>query len=260
MLGILLAALQIAWSGVGYVKMPQTVPVIVANPPAARVPLPGLTLLALQDGRYVDADWSTTPEGAIDLDAAWPKAQSYRGPVTIHARYGSSSASTPGFVYGSASVGCYIGSVNGLRFDDSGVAHSTGTPRESDIYAEGPANAPPMDIFSGCIGPFVSSSALQLHAPFGASVISHSSRQYFGYVRPSEFHGEYTRLPALQTGDIVLFRTRDGRLVKMLDYEPAPGVLGGAYLVAQPRADFSDYAFYARHKYAPRALFGPHHD
>lgn len=259
MIAILLAALQIVWSGAGFLHATREVPVIVTNPPSARVPLPGATLLAQWGGRFVDAEWSVRPQGAIDLDAATLTAGGYRGPLQFTARYGGASASLPGYAYASASVGCYIGSVDGLRFDDDGVAHASGTRRESDIYVTGPANAPRMDIFRGCLGAFVAPPPETLHAPYGAVVFPRSLNVYFGFLRAASFRAYATRMPVPHAGAIILFRTRNGRTVKMLNWEPAPGVLGGAYLAAQPGREFADYAYYTRHAYVPHAIFGPHH-
>lgn len=273
MLSALLPALLIQWSGIGVPARAATqVPVVIARAPEGRVPQPPstqLTLRAMEGRTAVPAEWSITPDDAVTFNAwtstvsdapgTWVEMTSYRGPATVHATYGAETASLAAFVYNSLAPTCYMGYPNGVRFDDVGVAKPAGTPQESDVYTIGPQNEPRMDLFWGCTGAFaVSSRSFSVHFPYGATVIRRAVGTYFGDVRVSDWRNQYTTAPALQTGDIVVFRLHDGRTAKILVDPPAPGTFGGIYLTGPPRGDFHDYIFYRHLKPVPHAIFGHH--
>lgn len=256
---VLLAALQITWGGVGYPRNAALpVPAILADPPQARRPRAKMRLRALEDGAAVPAEWSADPTDALELNGGYVAPAQYRGYVRIRAAFGNESATLPAFAYDSAAVNCYMGFPDGLRFGDDGVANPSGTPENSDIYQTGPANQP-RDVFRGCTGAFIDSGPKYvLHVPYGGTVLRYRSGAYFGAARVSQWRNDFTIAPVLNPGDILLFKTQDGRVVKMLDYEPATGVLSGAYLVGPHRGEFADYAAFMQVKYVPHAIFGNH--
>lgn len=258
MLHVLLAALQVTWSGVGVPKNAvRGVPVIVAEPPQARTRRDPVHVSAMLGNTSVPAEWRVSPDDSIGLDGTDLLAGDYRGYATIRATYGNETASLPAFVYGGAAVNCYLGIPNGLRFDDDGVAQPSGTPRNSDIFETGPSNQP-SDPFHGCTGAFIAASRhYTIHVPYGGTVLRYNSGAYFGTVRVSLWRNDFTIAPVLNAGDILLFKTHDGRVVKLLDYE-ASGLLSGAYLTGPHRGDFADYSAFSHVKYVPHAIFGRH--
>jgi hypothetical protein len=183
---------------------------------------------------------STDPMGVVGYaNDSYAFAGRYRGPAMIHARYGRDSTTLPAFVYDSLSVNCYIGArSNGAYFDADGIAQAAGTPAESDIYESGPANSPQMDIHRGCTGAFIDPAATTspIHVPYGGTIVRGA---YFGNVSVQAWRNDFTVLPQLRIGDTLLFKTKDGRVVKVLAYPGEP--LTGAYITGPPRGDFLDY-------------------
>lgn len=262
MIGVVLAALTVTWSGIGYPRAAQQpVPLILAQPPQTRGLRPPVQLRAVIGNTVVPAEWSVDPQGAAAVagGAIAPPLQ-YRGYLRIRAAFGDQSATLPAFAYDSAAVDCYMGFPDGLRFDADGVANASGTPENSDIFQTGPANQP-RDVFRGCTGAFIDGARYVLHVPYGGTVLHPQSGAYFGTVGVAQWRNDFTIAPVLRAGDILLFKTRDGRVVKMLDYEPTAGVLSAAYLVGPHRGDFADYLAFSHTKtrYVPHALFGNHH-
>lgn len=273
MVHFLLAALQIGWAGVGAPpKGSVTLPIIIARAPEGRIPmLPSaqLTLLALNGRSPVPAEWSVSPGGAVTFNPWTPSGSQspgtgvamteYRGPATVRASFGAQSVSMPAFVYNSVAPTCYMSYPNGVLFNDNGVAEPAGTPQQSDVFTLGPQNTPRMNALYGCTGAFANGgSSFTVHFPFGATVIRRSSAAYFGNVRVSDWRNQYTTVPNLQSGDIVVFRLHDGRTAKLLVDPPAPGTFGGIYLAGPPHGDFYDYVFYHKVKSAPHAIFSRH--
>ena len=273
MLHALLAALQITWSGIGSPPGAHTVrPAIISRPPAGRAPNRPVQFQLLLDGTPAGADWSVDPNDALlftDTDPsgyyggtsqmyALPSG-AYHGPVTIRASHGNGFATLPGYVYPSAAVSCYVSFENGLLFDDNGFAKPAAQPQSSDIFVTGPANGP-RDQFRGCTGAFVDPFQVSypVHVPYGGTVVRAGSGTFFGDLSVKNWRDDFTRLPAVHPGDAVLFKTRDGRVVKFLVYPFAGGSLSGAYLTGPPRGDFEDYVRYHRLKMQPRAIFGSH--
>jgi hypothetical protein len=257
-LHVFFAALQILWSGVGVPSgAAQPVPVIVANPPQARVSRSPIHLAAVDRGTQMPAEWRVTPEESLNFDGTDIGPGDYRGLATIRATFANQSASIPAYVYGGAAVNCYLGIPNGLRFDEDGVAQPSGTPHNSDIFETGPANQP-RDPLHGCTGAFIAPSRhYAIHVPYGGTVLKYHSGVYFGTVRVSQWRNDFTIVPVLNTGDILLFKTHDGRVVKLLNYEPS-GLLSGAYLAGPPRGEFADASAFVTSKYVPHAIFGRH--
>jgi hypothetical protein len=250
-LHFVLAALVLTWHGIGLTQSPPVVPAIVAHPSGGRVPARSVLLQAYEGRAQVVADYSVTPANAIVFSAIDPMgvagyandsyalAGRYRGPAIIQARYGRDSATLPAFVYDSLYVSCYMGaSSNGVRFDTDGVAQNAGTPAESDIYETGPANSPEMDIHRGCTGAFINPAATTspVHVPYGGTVVAGI---YFGNVSVRAWRNDFTIVPELRVGDVLLFKTKDGRVVKVLVYPGAE--VSGAYITGPPRGDFFDY-------------------
>jgi len=274
MLHLLLAALQIAWSGAGApIHGGTSVPVLIAQSPEGRTALivhGGVTLRALEDGRTpVPAEWSIWPSDAVafednasadsDIPSVNVALRGYRGPATVRASYSGQGASLPAFVYDSAAAACFMGYPNGIRFNDTGVAKPSGTPQQSDLFVMGPRNEPHMNALYGCTGAFVTASRhFTIHIPYGGAVIHRGSGIFFGDLRVSAWHNEYTTLPPLQAGDIVVFRLHDGRIAKLLYDPPAAETFGGIYLAGPPRGDFYDYVYFHHVKPVPHAIFGRH--
>jgi hypothetical protein len=161
----------------------------------------------------------------------------------IHARYRADTAVLPAFVYRSLAVSCYFTFPDGLAIDSDGDAQTTGTPQESDIYQTGPAHNPASDMFRGCSGAFIDAThtTYPLHVPYGATLIPAAQGVYFGDVSVSAWRNDFSVVPQLHTGDILLFKTKDARVVKLLVYPSSGGSLSGAYLAGPPHGDFLDY-------------------
>ncbi len=269
MLHLLLAALQITWSGPGFPPGVRTTPpVIVAQPVAGRVPQGHLLLQAIDGSAAVPAEWSARPDNtlmfndAVDSSAAtgpgtYVGMMAYRGPAQITAIYNGRRATIEAFVYNTATAACYMGFPNGIRFDDQGNAKPAGLPQESDIFTIGPPNEPHMDVFYGCTGAFARpSSPYAVHFPYGARVLRRTSGVYFGDVRVTDWRNDFTIAPPLQSGDIVVFRLHDGRTGKILVDPPAQGTFGGIYLTGPRNGDFWDYSVYHHLQPLPHAIFG----
>ncbi len=276
MVAVLLAALQIVWTGPGHPAGSHSgVPAIIARAIAGRGPAEPRELRLVDGATPVWAHWQVAPEDGVVFSnelapryyagtpGTYVSPADYRGPVTLHAGYQGRDYTLPGFVYDSIAVGCFMNFYNGLRFDDDGAAHASGTPYESDIFFSGAAHVPGRTPWYGCTGPFTSPNrTFVLHVPYGGRLLRPQDGAYFGYVRASDWRDEFTIAPAVHPGDILIFRTRSGRIVKMtaddIALMPGPDAFGGAYLVSL-NGEFADYAYYTRHPYQPHAVFGPHH-
>lgn len=273
MLHALVAALQIVWSGTGASSSNTwREPAVVWRPAAVRRPARPNLVRALENGVPVEAEWSVSPdEGAIFSDDLAPHAYpaaggtfvtpaEYRGPVTIRAARGSERATMQAYVYDTLAVGCLMNFDDGLRFEDDGNVHAVGNPGESDIFMSG-AGVNVKTPWLGCTGPFVSAranNAFELHVPYGGRLVRAASQTFFSYLRAADWRDDFTIVPPLQSGDILLFRTHSGQTVKVL-VEPRDAA-SGPFLLAQPRTEFADYRYYTRHPYRTHALFGPHHE
>ncbi len=273
MLHVLLAVLHIVWSGPGHPRGAALVPVIIARPISGRTQSAPRQVRLLDGSTPVWGDWRALPDESVvfsdDLapryyagtPGTYVSTGSYRGPVTLRASYGGQSATLPGFAYDSAAVGCFMSFYNGVRFDDDGLAQPSGTPYLSDIFVTGAGHQPAGPPWYGCTGPFITPDAhgFAVHVPYGGTLLRASAGAFFGYVRAAQWRGDFTVSPVIKTGDILIFRTRTGRVVKLCAEGPAPDAIGGAYLVAATNGEFYDYAYYTRHPYRPHALFGPSH-
>lgn len=265
------ASLQIVWSGPGRPAAARAnLPAIISSPPAGQRPSPPVRFGLIYGNSSVGGDWTASPLDTVtftDTDPAGYTAQStetfarpqgeFRGPVTIRASYANIVATLPAFVYPSTAVSCYMGFQNGARFDDVGIAQTAGHPQESDIFVTGPQNGP-ANAFRGCTGAFVDPRTRQypIHVPYGGTVIRAGRNVYFGDVSVRDWHYDFTQTPVLRPGDILLFKLRDGRVVKLLVYPFSGGELSGAYLTGPPRGDFQDYVIYHHVKPHVHALFG----
>ena len=269
MLHLLLAALLITWSGIGAPVTGAIKPAVIARPAGGEVPNAPVQF-GLTEGRSpVPGDWWAKPEDSIfftDIDPmgyytvtdntfALPAYQ-FSGPVTISASYAGQSASLMGYVYPSISVSCYLSFLNGVRFDGDGVARPAARPQDSDIYQVGPENGPRSGLH-GCTGAFVDPRATRypIHVPFGGTVIRARSGVYVGDISFTRWRDDFTILPKVHPGDIVLFRTADGRYVKLLVYPCTGGALSGAYALASFGQDFGDYQAEHPRPVYPHAIF-----
>lgn len=255
MLHLLLAALQIVWIGPGHPVPDRAVPAVIAKWPSGRVPVQPVELRAFDGKTEVGADYRVAPAGGVIFsdesplygrpyaEGTYVYPQGRWTPVSLEARYARQSALLPGFVYETMAVSCYIGMTDGVSFDADGVAHPTGTPAQSDLYQAGPENTPQMDIFRGCTGAFIdpAQTTFPLHVPYGGTLIRRETGTYIGDVSVSAWRDDFTVVPQLRAGDLLLFKTKDGRIVKFLA-EPVTGdALTAAYITGPPRGDFYDY-------------------
>lgn len=268
MVHLLLAALQIVWSGPGDAAPgKQVTPAVVWRPLAVRRPARPAVLYATENGLPVEVQWSVTPDdGAIFSDdlaqhvypafgSTLVDAGQYRGAIVVRASRGSVEATLPAYVYDTMAVGCIMNVSNGLRFEDDGVARPAGAPAESDIFMTGDAPHT-LTPWQGCTGPFISARPnidRELHVPLGGTIARGIA---FTAVHASMWRDDFTIAPPLQPGDVLLFRTRSGRVVKFLcaprDFAMGPYITTGA------GKEFADYAYYVHHPYTPHAVFGPH--
>jgi hypothetical protein len=270
----LLAALQIAWNGPGLPSDARTpVPALIAPALPGRITTPAITLRATMNGEPVPALWHVNPDDAIAFasdmtpryyDPTAPETPisvgSYRGPATIDATYANATASLDAFVYDSVGVGCFTNFPNGVTFSEDGRALASGTPYQSDIFFTGAGTPPQGPAWTGCTGPFISLRVPEptLRVPYGGTIVRYESGAYFGYVPSSAWRNEFTVVPPMHPGDILIFRTHDNRIVKFLAVASLPHLFGGPYLLAGYRSEFADVRYYTRHKYAPHAVFGHH--
>jgi len=256
-LHVALAALVIGWSGTGHGPARKAVPVVVALPPGGRVPNRPVELQSYLGRKAVVSDYSVTPRDAITFSSTDPlglagyapdayalPSKRYHGPATIQARYQNETASIPAFVYDSLAVSCYFMFPDGLTFDSGGNAVASGTPAESDIFQAGPENVPQMDAFRGCAGAFIdrAQTTFPLHVPYGGTLIA--AQNYIGDVSVKQWRNDFSIVPQTHAGDILLFKTRDGHVVKALVYPASGNAFSAAYVSAPPKHEFADYAYY----------------
>lgn len=256
MLHVAVAALVITWSGTGHGPASRAVPVVVALPPGGRVPNRPVQLQSYIGRKALVSDYSVTPRDAIVFSSSDPQgvmgfaadayalpSKHYHGPATIQARYQNQTGSIPAFVYDSLAVSCYFMFPDGLSFDANGDAVAAGTPAESDIYQAGPENIPQMDAFRGCAGAFIdrAQTTFPLHVPYGGTLVA---RTYVGDVSVKQWRNDFSIVPQTRPGDVLLFKTKDGRIVKALVYPASGNAFSAAYVTAPPKREFADYAFY----------------
>lgn len=200
-----------------------------------RVPEPPIELHTLDGGTRVGADYRVTPldgvifsdesplPGHAYTDGTYVDIGKYRGAVTLRATHGKLVATLGGYVYDAIDLNCAFG--------------ASASPLGSDIYQTGSLPARP------AVGFTCSQTAFPLHTPYGGTLLRYGSNRYVGDVSASAWRNDFTVVPQLDTGDILLFRTNDGRVVKCLMQPPS-----AAYIIAPPGGEFGDYLAWHSHR------------
>lgn len=170
----------------------------------------------------VGADYGVTPldgvvfsderplPGHAYSDGTYVYPGMYRGAVTITAAHGHDTAMLKGYVYDT------------MRLDCSITAR-----KDSAIYQES----------SPAPGPYCAQTLL--HVPYGGTLLRGS---YVGDVRATAWRNDFTIVPELHSGDILLFKTQLGTIVKCLIWVNGPEEPAAAYIsTVLPRGEFGDY-------------------
>lgn len=180
----------------------------------------------------VGADYSVSPvDGVVFSDerplpghaysnGTYVYPGTYRGAVAISAAHAHDKATLRGYVYDTMRIDCDMDSRKG-----------------SAIYQE---NSPPPAAGLGC-------PQTLLHVPYGGTLLR---GPYIGDVSASAWRHDFTIVPQLRSGDILLFKTELGTVVKCLISMNGPGEPAAAYIsTISPRGEFGDYlAWHSKRK------------
>jgi len=179
------------------------------------------------------------------------------GPFTITATVGppvNEQFTVSGFAYEGIGLGCASGFAGGYRIDALGVPHETDTVRASDIYV---MDTVLPDFIAGdrCPTAFRRQAGTKstLHIPGGAIDLD-DERATFPEVDGTRWKGPSTAVfdPAAVHGTL-LWRTRDGRLMKTLVGTAGDNILGPT-IVAGASGRFADNGWLRMAKPRQRSL------
>ncbi len=164
------------------------------------------------------------------------------GPFTITATIGPPLAqlTIPGFAYESIGLGCTSGFAGGYKVDARGVPQQTDTVRDSDIYLTSPV-VPELILWNHCSKDFQppATSNSTLFIPGGAINLP-DARGTFSDVDGSRWRGPARHAidPLLVRGTL-LWRTRDGHLMKTLQQSAGENLIGQT-IMADQNGRFAD--------------------
>jgi len=237
-------------------------PLVVSDLPGGRAPsLPVRVRVSIDPAPAAVPEVAWSASGGADVahdggpnyleilaspDAIYVKRGVALGPFTITARIGSPvnrSITVPAFAYSLAAVGCAYGRNDGIAYDRDGEPQPASRPEDADIYVTGP-DGQHSPIFSGCSGAFVRNTTdFTLHIPGGGLARSTSSA-LLPTVVANDFTGPFqTSFDASRLSESLLFRTRDGRLVKLGAAGGTGDGISGPTLVANVGGEFADSTF-----------------
>ncbi|MBV8245180.1 MAG: hypothetical protein JOZ38_04590 [Candidatus Eremiobacteraeota bacterium] len=187
------------------------------------------------------AGTSPPPEGYASIVLG---SQAHPGPAWAIAKLGkpvNAELRIPLYLYDAVDAGCNgIAAAGGVSFDERGVARPQTDPAGSDVYVTGPAKSatvPP----AACSGKFVGGDGFTIHTPYGGTWVSRRMTS-FSRIRTSAWSNAFTEFSGGSTdGDVLLFKTKSGRIVKVADMSNLSAVVG-PYAVSAPGGEFSDAA------------------
>ena len=193
------------------------------NGPAAAVAAPGYQILTpAQDGAHHERSGKTTVIAKLT------------GSIKRTLRF-------PAIVYKTLRVGCYTYSRSpGLTFASNDASGMATGPQNSDLYITGPApqgaaGTPAADY--GCPRAFADTSGdYVLHFPGGGTTIATTR---FDKLDAKAWKNELTSISLVDLkNNSLIFKTRNGTVVKALLLEIALGRIGGAYETATASGEF----------------------
>jgi hypothetical protein len=194
------------------------------NGPAAAVAAPGYQIL--------------TPA----LDGAHNERS---GKTTIVAKLSGSIKRTlrfPAIVYKTLSVGCYgFARAPGLTFSIGDRSTVAATPADADLYVTGPAGpgaAGEPGPGYGCKTPFADTSGdYVLHFPGGGTTIQTTR---FHQLTAKQWKNDITSISLVDVkNNALIFKTKNGTIVKALIFEVAQGRIGGVYETTTTSGEFT---------------------
>lgn len=193
------------------------------NGPAAAVAAPGYQILTpAYDGKHNERSGKTTIVAKLS------------GSIKRTLRF-------PAIVYRTLSVGCYgFARAAGLSFSFDDRSGITTTPENSDLYVTGPAgngaggNPGPG---YGCTTPFADTSGdYVLHFPGGGTTMQTTR---FDKLTAKQWKNEITSISLVDIkNNALIFKTKNGTIVKALLFEVALGRIGGVYETANASGEF----------------------
>lgn len=142
------------------------------------------------------------------------------------------------YSYDSVFFGCAAFTpVHGIFFDPYGTARAAEESAHADIFV----TAPRCDYWSGAPTPFDESGTPLLHYPNGGVIIQLAGKS-FTDVKASEWHdaGVSASQSAMGGTSVLLFKTRDGRVVKLLLSRSNVSQVDGPYAVQSHGTGFFD--------------------
>ncbi|HET9028545.1 MAG TPA: hypothetical protein VFN49_00050 [Candidatus Aquilonibacter sp.] len=178
--------------------------IALANTPPGELALPGDPLPTASPGTtYIAA------------------TQTY-GPSTLTVRDGGASASITVYHFASITFACQFRYQPAFIFDpDRASAGDLQHPDTYDLYVTETSSVP--NAMDPCYGTaLVTGSPPAWHMPSGGVVIPIASTADFMAITPAQFANPVTSAPVVQKSVALLFRTREGRYVKL---EPGLGLL-----------------------------------
>jgi len=162
------------------------------------------------------------------------------GPSQIYAVIGPpfhENLEIAAFTYASLFIGCRIGAMPGVSFDEKGAVVEKSIA-ESDAFETGPIGDPNSPPFLACPNEFGTGSRFILHIPNGARVVDLASES-FASIRAAMWRPDLTEVSFDSSEPLaLLMRTKDGRIVKILSVNNFNAL--GAYLVADKGHEFAD--------------------
>lgn len=226
-------------------------PLVVSDLPGGRVPsLPVRVRVSIDPAPAAvpEIAWSASGGADVAHDGGPNYLEILASPDAIYVkrRIGSPvnrSITVPAFAYSLAAVGCAFGRNDGIAYDRDGEPQPASRPEDADIYVTGP-DGQHSPIFSGCSGAFVRNTTdFTLHIPGGGLARSTSSA-LLPTVVANDFTGPFqTSFDASRLSESLLFRTRDGRLVKIGAAGGTGDGISGPTLVANVGGEFADSTF-----------------
>ena len=194
-------------------------------------------------GIVVRSDPGGTAFGAIVPPYASLDRNGWAGPFTISATVDAPidrRVAISGYAYESIALGCDQFYGGGYRIDATGVPHETKTIDTSDIYWQAPID-PNFAVWNRCSSDFkpTSPASAILATPGGAVVVADEHR--FATVDGSRWRGPTRyRFDAKSLRGTLLWRTRDGRLMKTLQLFPNSVDVIGPTIMADANGRFAD--------------------
>ncbi len=225
----------------GHYPTPPHVLYVDVTPPLERAP-------DIAWGASHGIEFGLTPPGSgfgqppIPAGVAVDRAN-FVGPFTLTATLGppvDKQFAIPGFAYESIGLGCTSGFAGAYKIDARGTPHETDTARDADIYLMSPI-VPELIIWNRCSDDFRRGvNAKPMLVVPGGAIDLPDGRATFPKVSETRWQGPIARAFDLRAvHGTLLWRTRDGRLMKTLHTGGSDNVIGQT-LMAGADGRFAD--------------------